>query len=281
MDATGTADPHTIAPARNARYLLDPAWHAERDRLNSLTQVYDAGTLRIVDQLGPLTGWRCAEVGAGTGSIAQALVQRVGPGGQVLAIDTDTRFLDPLADGTLIVQRSDVTAEPLSTARFDLVHARLLLEHLPERDSILRSMAAAVAPGGVLLVEDLDWVTGLVTDPPSSVHDRVALACRDFLQRRGYDPQYGRRLPRAFTDAGLVGVGTNAAAIQVRGDSQLGVPQWELLVQQLSPGLLADRLLTPADLQAFTTLCHDDITVFFAPLMVSTWGRRPAFEDQR
>ena len=249
--------------------------------MNSLTHVYDAGTLRIVDQLGPLTGWRCADVGAGTGSIAQALAQRVGPNGQVLAIDTDTRFLDPLAADTLIVQRSDVTVEPLATGQFDLVHARLLLEHLPARDTVLRSMAAAVAPGGVLLVEDLDWVTAMVTDPPSPVHDRVALACREFLQRRGYDPHYGRRLPRAFTDAGLVDVATHAAAIQVRADAQLGVPQWELLVEQLSPGLQADRLITGVDLQAFTTLCHDDITVFFAPLMVSTWGRRLRVEEQR
>ncbi len=271
----------THQPVGNAAYLLDPAWHAERDRLNSLTCLYDATTVDLIDRLGPVTGWRCAEVGAGTGSVAQALAQRVGPTGQVLAIDTDTRFLEPLTDDVLTVQRRDVTVDPLPAGGFDLVHARLLLEHLPDRDSILTMLASALAPGGALLVEDLDWVTCTVTDPPSPVHDRVALAGRDFLQRRGYDPFYGRRLPRAFTDAALVDVGTNAEAVQVRSDTEVGVPQWELLIEQLADGMLADGLLDRTDLHSFTALCHDGVTVFFAPLMVSTWGRRPGVDEWR
>jgi hypothetical protein len=35
--------------------------------------------------------------------------------------------------------------------------ARLLLEHLPDRAAILPRMAAALRPGGVLVVEDHDW----------------------------------------------------------------------------------------------------------------------------
>ena len=53
------------------------------------------------------------------------------------------------------------------------------------------------------------------------------------------------------------------------------MPQWELLVDQLSPGLLALGLVTQADLDAFHALWHDGDTVSFAPLMISTWGRRP------
>jgi ubiquinone/menaquinone biosynthesis C-methylase UbiE len=151
------------------QYLLDPTWYAERDRLNSLTQLYDPGTMALIERLGLPPGARCAEVGAGTGSVAELLARHVGPGGQVLATDTDTRFLDPLADATITVARQDVTAAPLPRGQFDLIHARLLLEHLPQRDDVLASLAQGLAPGGWLLVEDLDWATAEVIDPPSPV----------------------------------------------------------------------------------------------------------------
>src|SRR4051794_19120825 len=82
------------APDADRSYALDPAWYAERDRLQSLTRVYDPTTIRLAEQLGLTTGWRCADVGAGTGSIAQQLAATVGAKGHVLAVDTDTRFLE-------------------------------------------------------------------------------------------------------------------------------------------------------------------------------------------
>jgi SAM-dependent methyltransferase len=264
------------APPHPARYALDPAWHAERERLGSLTRLYDDTSLRLARQLGIGSGWRCADVGAGTGSVAQLLAAAVGPTGSVLAVDTDTRFLEPLADGTLGVRRQDITAEPLLHGRFDLVHARLLLAHLPARDAVLRGLASALAPGGWVLVEDFDWAATTPVDPPSAVHDRVTSACRTFLEAHGYDGAYGRRLPRALRAAGLTEVGTSAGAAQVDADPVRGIPQWELLVAQVAPGMLAAGLVSERDLRAFADVMHDGDSVVFAPLMVSSWGRRPA-----
>ena len=67
--------------------------------------------------------------------------------------------------------------------------------------------------------------------------------------------------------------------MQVDADPVRGVPQWELLVEQLAPGMLAAGLVTERDLRAFGELLHDGVTVVFAPLMVSSWGRRPASGD--
>lgn len=256
-------------------YVLDAAWHAERDRLNSLTRLYDPATIDICTRLGVGPGWRCADVGAGTGSVAQALADLVGPDGSVLATDLDTRFLDPIATQQLTVQRHDVLEDPLPAGQFDLVHARLLLEHLPDRDAVLTGLADALAPGGWLVIEDLDWATATVTDPPSEVHARVAEACMALFTGHAYDPQFGRKLPRALSARGLAEVGTRADAVQVLADPEHGVPQWELLVDQLSPGLLALGLVTQSDLDAFHALWHDGDTVCFAPLMISSWGRRP------
>lgn len=265
----------TTTTDRTTQYALDPSWYAERDRLNSLTRLYDATTLSICERLGVGAGWRCAEVGAGTGSVAELLADRVGPTGHVLAVDLDTRFLEPLRTATLEVQQADITATPLPDGAFDLIHARLVLEHLPQRDEVLTGLVRALAPGGWLLVEDFDWSTSMVVDPPSPLHARVTAACRAAFSRHAYDPEYGRRLPRALRSAGLLDITTHAASAQVWADREHGVPQWELLVGQLGPALLAHQLLTQAELDDFIRLCRDGDTVFFAPLMVSSSGRKP------
>jgi ubiquinone/menaquinone biosynthesis C-methylase UbiE len=264
----------TIGAVTAPGYALDSAWHAERDRLDSLTQLYDAGTLEVVDLLGIAQGWHCLDVGAGTGSLAQRLADLVAPAGHVTALDVDTRFLDPLASEHLYVEQADVTRDPLPEGQFDLVHARLLLEHLPERDAVLAGMVGATKPGGWVLIEDFDWSTALMVDPPSATHDKVATAIRELFTRHGYTPSYGRRLPRALAAAGLTDVSTRAQAVQVASDREGGLPQWELLADQFGPALLAAGLVEAADLDAFHELWHDGRTICFSPLMVSSWGRR-------
>ena len=259
-------------------YALDQSWYAERDRLTSLTALYDEGTVDLAVRLGLGPGWRCADVAAGTGTVARLFAERVGPGGRVLAVDVDTRFLEPLATDVVEVAQADVTVTPLPHGSFDLVHARLLLEHLPVRDRLLRELAAAVRPGGWLLVEDFDWVTAGLVHPPSAVHEKVSGAVR------GLQPP---RLRRAVRPPAATGDGR-------RRTSRRGHPH------RCPPGRCrprhrraavgaaraaarardaGGRLVTPADLDAFGALCHDGDTVMFAPLMVSTAGRRPGPDE--
>lgn len=263
----------TMPIAAPVGYALDTDWHAERARLDSLTALYDPGTLAILERLGLGPGWRCLDVGAGTGTLAQALAERVAPSGSVVALDVNTRFLEPLAGPYLEPVGLDVTERPLPAREFDLVHARLLLEHLPARDAVLANMIQATRPGGWVLVEDFDWVTVLVTDPPSEIHARVARAIESAFTSHGYDSRYGRSLPRRLRAAGLGGVGTHAQSVQVTADREHGVPQWELLADQLAPALLAGGLVSEDDVAAFHDLWHDGDTICFAPLMVSCWGQ--------
>jgi SAM-dependent methyltransferase len=254
-------------------YTLDPAWHAERERLNSITSLYDPQTLGSCDRLGLSEGWRCLDIGAGTGSVAELLAERVGESGRVLALDLDVRFLEPLAAPPLEVLQADVRADALPGG-FDLVHARLVLEHLPEREAVLGSMVRAARPGGWVLVEDFDWSTAVAVDPPSELHEKVVGAVRGFFSSHGYDPQLGRKLPRLLQAAGLTDVAADSVSIQVQADREHGVPQWELLVAQLAPGMIAAGLLDEDDVAAFHALWHDGDSVSFAPLMVSAWGRK-------
>ena len=54
------------------------------------------------------------------------------------------------------MRRHDVAREAPPGDPFDLVHARLVLVHLPDRERALAAMVGALRPGGWLLVEDAD-----------------------------------------------------------------------------------------------------------------------------
>src|SRR5437660_4720475 len=111
-------------------YVYDQGWDQERSRLAGIEALWDPGTEALLTALGVGPGWACLEVGAGGGSIVAWLCGKVGEEGKVVATDIDPRFVEPLEFPQLDVRRHDVTSDPLPDAAFDLVHSRLLLEHL-------------------------------------------------------------------------------------------------------------------------------------------------------
>ena len=134
-------------------YLLDNAQAEAGARFGALAELFDPWTHRHLLATGLRAGWHCWEVGAGSPGVPAWLAKRVGPGGRVVATDIDTSWLT--TTGRYEVLRHDVAAdEPPGT--FDLVHARLLLTHVPQRDAALAALIHAVRPGGWLVIEDAD-----------------------------------------------------------------------------------------------------------------------------
>lgn len=74
----------------------------------------------------------------------------------MLATDVDTSRI-PRGGGTgYQVRHHDVGTEAPPADAFDLVHARLVLVHLPHRAHALAAMIAALRPGGWLEIEEAD-----------------------------------------------------------------------------------------------------------------------------
>jgi SAM-dependent methyltransferase len=133
----------------------------QRGRIKAAEDLLDAGTIQILERVGVPAGWRCLEVGAGGGSIARWLAERVAPTGRVVATDINTRDLDVGRHVELEVRQHDIVNDALEESSFDLVHARLVLEHLPQRDQVFLKLASALRPGGWLVIEDTDYVSGV------------------------------------------------------------------------------------------------------------------------
>ena len=113
-------------------YASDGEDEFERKRLSLLEQAYDPNSIRQLESLGVSEGWSCLEIGAGGGSIAQWLANKVGASGKVVATDMNTRFLRHLSTPNLEVREYNILTDPLETGMYDLVHARMVLQHLRE-----------------------------------------------------------------------------------------------------------------------------------------------------
>src|ERR1700741_5051029 len=128
-------------------YLFDEATKAERERLAAIESGLDPFSIECLRNIGVGEGWRCLEIGAGGGSIAEWLCRQVGASGRGLATDLQTKFLQAIEASNLEVRRHDITTEELESGAFDLVFARKVLEHLADPGSALRRMYAAARPG--------------------------------------------------------------------------------------------------------------------------------------
>jgi SAM-dependent methyltransferase len=165
-----------------------------------------------------LPATRPLNVGAGGGSVTQMLAERVGSTGSVLAVDLDTSLLDALATDRIEVRRHDLLSEPLPQDAFDLVHARLLLMHLPSRLQVLRRLAGAARPGGWVAAIDPDFTT-VALSPTNLSWERTWSVFCDTLLAGGWDPRYGARLGSELRAAGLVDVQADYVASLGAGGS--------------------------------------------------------------
>ncbi|HEX8648103.1 MAG TPA: methyltransferase domain-containing protein [Thermoleophilaceae bacterium] len=264
-----------------SEYAFDPAWAKERERLAAMEHTFDEGSIRNLAAIGVAEGWHCLEVGAGSGTIASWLCSRVGPTGRVVATDVDTRFLERIDHPNLEVRLHDVTSDPLEEGRYDLVHARAVLEHLPARDDVVARLVQTVKPGGWLALEDFDLTPVLESAAdawfarPEEGRElvlKVFRAIRDALTSAGADLGYGGRLPDVLARHGLVDIDAELQSRLVRGGT-VRADYSRLTIELLRP-VLAEHL-DDAELEESIRRHHDPDTSWMSLPIVAAWGRRP------
>lgn len=257
-------------------YLLDNAWLQGRARLDAVEEFLDPGTIRALEGLKVGAGWRCLEVGAGGGSIAAWLARRVGDAGKVIATDLDTRHLaDRAAANNFAVWRHDIVADSLDEQHFDLVHARLVLEHIAERDLVLPKMVRSLRRGGWLLAEAVDYVSAVPVSELGArehAHSQRVRLCE--FEGAGIRADLGRHLPRLFREAGLVDVGSEGRVYVMEGGSP-GARWFQLSMAQLRSRLRGPDKLSDAEIDRMLELFADPGWAALSPIIFACWGRLP------
>jgi len=245
-------------------------------RFSALKSIFDRGTFRHLERLGVGPGWNCLEVGGGGGSVGAWLADRVNPGGHVLVTDIDPRYMQSLEAANVEVRLHDIRFDPLPEAAFDLVHVRLVLIHLSDRDKVLERMAAALKPGGWLLTEDFDALSA-APDPtaiPGEVQLETQLAMTRFLMDRGTEPRCGRLLFGKLQSLGFASVDTEGQLfVAQRGSAAAALLRANH--GQLKDAIIQGGYITAGEVEQDLKRLDDPSFHMPLPIMCSAWGRRP------
>jgi SAM-dependent methyltransferase len=248
-------------------YAFPNAWELARRRLEVLQAAHDPTSIRHATSLGVGPGWDCLDAGAGGGSFARWLAGQVGDSGSVLAVDIDTRLLEELDAPGLEIHEMNLETGELPRSEFDFIHTRLLLLHLRRRDEVLGKLAAALRPGGVLLIEEDDVfsIKALAEGPYRDAWE----AFLEVTDRAGVDPTWARDLPRRLTRLGLLDVDAEVDTQLFRGGSA-AAQMWSLTWLQVR-----EEAADQDALDRGRAVLEEPARWFYGPAKVIAWGRRP------
>ena len=259
-----------------------------RERLRVLARAMYPTTAALFDRVGIVPGMSCLDVGCGGGDVTCELARRVAPSGRAVGLDRDTTKLaiareeaDLYAGVAVEYREGDVLTAGL-TPEYDVVYVRFLLTHLADPRAATARIAAALRPGGVLIVEDIDF-KGSFCHPANAAHERYVELYTQAALARGVDPGIGPRLPGLLVAAGCKQVRVNVvqpAGMTPEGherDVKLVSP---LTLENIADSAIAEGLATREEVDAVLDelyrLAGDNTTVLSIPRIVQAWGYRSA-----
>jgi SAM-dependent methyltransferase len=266
---------------RSYTYLLGDS-STEASRLRAQARLWDATAHALFDRLKIRAGARVLEIGPGAGSLHRELRRRVrGPVDAVEPSDSFARGIERLGArdgfGRGQIWRGNLSAVRLPRAHYDLIFARWVFLFLPDPGAHVRQLAAALAPGGVLAVEDYQRET-LRMIPPSSTWERFLAADRAFFESQGGDASIGARLPALYTQAGLELVDVTPTV----KSGHPGSPVWSWLSAYFLGGVI-ERLaglaaFTKADARQLTrdwlAASREPTSLLIGPALIDAVGRK-------
>jgi SAM-dependent methyltransferase len=267
--------------AMTAKYTIDGGT-AGMERLNVLARACAPGTKALLDRVGVPEGARCLDVGCGGGHVSRELATRAGQNGSVVAIDLDPTVLELAgaavsAEGITNVEFRccDATQFDRSTGdvAYDMAYARCLLSHVGDPARVVSAMAASLKPGGLVVVEDVDF-TGHFCYPACQAHDRFVELYRETVRRRGGNADIGPTLPSLLKAAGLEDIGVKVwQECGLQGDAKLISP---LTLTRIADAVVSEGVATAEEVTQsvadLSTYAADPTTLMSMPRFVQAWG---------
>jgi SAM-dependent methyltransferase len=256
---------------------------AGRERLRILARTLHAGTSALFDRLGVGAGLRCLDVGCGGGDVTLELARRAGPHGWVIGVDIDEAKLSLARQEAAVQGIANVEFRALDIRNaeadtgFDLVYARFLLTHLADPAGAIATFGRALRPGGLLIVEDIDF-KGTFAWPETAAFRRYRELYYAVVHTRGGDPDIGPRLPILLADGGFAHVDMHVVQpIAMQGEAKLINP---ITLENIADAIVQDGLAAPQEIDALIhelhTFAADPRTVAGVARVIQVWGRRAA-----
>jgi trans-aconitate 2-methyltransferase len=129
-------------------------------RLALVAEVFAPATAAFLHDAVPRPPALAVDLGCGPGHTTRLLADVLRPA-RTVGLDSSSRFVDAAraagGDGVEF-QVHDVSSVPFPTPPAELLHCRFLLSHLADPPAALATWATQLAPGGRLLVTEVDAI---------------------------------------------------------------------------------------------------------------------------
>lgn len=257
----------------------------EYERLRRQALLYEPFAAGVFDRIRIGTGMSCLDVGSGPGELMRLLAERVGPTGRVVGTDIDDKL------GAEALQRlharghtqcSFVAADVYQLDQkvhdlFDLVYARLVVQHLEDPLAGLKQIYARVKPGGHLVIQDM-YLKAIDSDLPAGVIEELRTVIDGVWAKAGKDPRVGVNMPGHFIRAGIgapdgTEVNGNLMPIAQAGAMMIAV------YKSVLPLALKLGVTTEERSQRFfaetTEAARASQAYVLWPLIISVWRKKP------
>jgi ubiquinone/menaquinone biosynthesis C-methylase UbiE len=182
---------------------------AEHERLIRQAARIAPLTERFFRDAGIGPGQRVLDLGSGVGDVAMLIARLVGPSGEVVGVERDSRSIARararVAEAGLrnvSFTQSDVNQIP-SSKSFDAAVGRLILMFVPDPVSVLSSLVRLVRPGGIIAFQEPSWAPTFAISAHLPLWSAAASLMCETFRRSGANPEMGLALYRIFKQAGL------------------------------------------------------------------------------
>jgi SAM-dependent methyltransferase len=181
-------------------------------RLGIQHRVWRPRSLDAWRRAGFTVGQTIVDVGCGPGYATLDLADIVGVAGKVVAIDRSRRFLDVVEstrdrlglDNVETYERElDGISAPLPVTGADGAWCRWVLCFLKQPRALLERIAAALRPGGTLVIHDyFDYATWRLAPPCAELEEFVSVVMKSW-RASGGEPDIALQLPRWLEELGF------------------------------------------------------------------------------
>jgi arsenite methyltransferase len=225
--------------------------YSRRDILRRRALVHEA--------LGVEPGDRVLDAGCGPGFYIAEILERIGPAGSVVGVDTSRPMLAVAAKrceghDNAEFHEGDVTAIPVTDADFDRVLSVQVLEYVADVPAALEELFRVLRPGGRVIIWDVDWSTVSWHSENPARMERVLRAWDDHLS----DPLLPRTLSAQLRAAAFENIemqGHAFATNDVTEESYAGgmltlMTDYVATRPEIGPDVAAEWAAEQRDLQA-------------------------------
>ena len=239
------------------KYLLGTG-RTDHDRLHVISAIHDGRTREVLRRAGFVSGHHFVEFGCGLGYVTRWAASE---GAHATGIDLNE---DNIAVATELARRAgletaqfrsaDIYQPGIEPESLDVSYSRWLMVHLIRPVDAMRTIYAALKPGGVMVCEEAD-VSAVYTEPASAAYAELRDICMEGARQRGVDYSGGRRTHLWAKEAGFEIVHVDAYHPHYVTGEHKGFWNWTL--RAVGQGMVKEESLTQARLNELVAGMND------------------------